>query len=358
MFMKNNLLLLFLTIISYSFFYIFQSPFTCHAVVSGECEVCHAIYPGMMEPAEPGQPQRYVLQNRFCVNCHSNPDRDTLKTLAGATVPVVFNTAAPRVLLAGGNFHYSAKNFGDRKGHNVDGVASLDAKNKGLPPGYDRRTDPSIIGYNPQKPLSCAGSNGCHGDRNIEDPFASILGTHHAEDTPVDGSTTAKSYRYLRITKKVKGVLGLEEPLWEHDRSVKKHNEYSITINTLCANCHGDYHGKEVTGKENPWLRHPTDNVLPKRGEYLDYNPDVKPPPDRPDVRVYSTEAPVARESFSEAGDLGDSVKPGRDMVMCLSCHVAHASPYNYGLRWDYDSLYAGEEDRGACMICHTGKSE
>jgi len=332
-------------------------PVTGFAVVAGECEVCHARYPGMMEPAEPGKPSQFVLKNKLCVNCHSDADKDTLKILGGATVPVVFNAAAPKMPLAGGNFYYNAKDFGDRKGHNVDGIVSLDAKNKSLPPGYDRRSDPSVIGYNPQKPLTCAGSNGCHGDRNIEDPFASILGTHHADDTPVDGSTTAKSFRYLKITKKVKGVLGMEDPMWEHDRSSKAHNEYSIMINELCANCHGDYHGKENTGKESPWLRHPTGIPLPKRGEYLRYNPDVPPPPDRLGIRVYSTEAPVARASFAETGDLGESVKPGKDMVMCLSCHVAHASPYNSSLRWDYDSLYAGEEDRGACIICHTGKS-
>ncbi|NOY39998.1 MAG: hypothetical protein GXO95_07195 [Nitrospirae bacterium] len=62
-------------------------------VVSGDCEVCHSLYPGMMEAAAPGKPLRYVLQNSMCVNCHSNADRNTIKMLGGARVPVLWSTA-------------------------------------------------------------------------------------------------------------------------------------------------------------------------------------------------------------------------------------------------------------------------
>src|SRR4030042_6049309 len=178
----------------------------CPAMVTGDCEACHALYPGMMEEAEPGKPQQYVLKNTLCVNCHSNTDRDTIKILGGARVPVVKNVVTPSHILAGGNFYYVAKDFGDRKGHNVDAVTSTDAKFMGVPPGYVREYDPSLAGYNTEKPLTCAASNGCHGNRNVKDPFESIMGTHHSEDTPIDGSTTAKSYRFLKNTDRVKGV--------------------------------------------------------------------------------------------------------------------------------------------------------
>ncbi len=328
------------------------------AKVTGDCEVCHGKYKGMMEPPEKGKPRQLALRNVLCVNCHTNSDGDTLKIFGGATVPVVFNQIAPSKPLAGGNFYYTILNLGERKGHNVDNIAALDKKNEGFPPGYDRKEDPSIIGYNPKKPLACAGSNGCHGDRNIEDPFASVMGAHHAEDNPVDGSTVAKSYRYLKMTDRIKGVIGIEDPLWEHNRSSKQHNEYSPEMNDLCKNCHGDYHGNEKVGKESPWLRHPTGIVLPKKGEYLRYNPLVMPPPDRPEIRVYNPDAPVARSTFAEPQDLGETVKPGNDVVICLSCHVAHAGPYDASLRWDYDNVFAGEDDGKACMICHAGKGE
>jgi hypothetical protein len=92
--------------------------------------------------------------------------------IGGNRVPIVFNNVKPVRPLAGGNFYYVARDFGDRKGHNVDGVTSIDSKFRGFPPGYDRSLDPSLTGYNPAKPLACAGSNGCHGNRNIEDQQA------------------------------------------------------------------------------------------------------------------------------------------------------------------------------------------
>jgi hypothetical protein len=343
-------------ILSLCMLFILQLSKNSSAVVTGDCEACHGLYPGMMEEAEPGKPPQYVLKNVLCVNCHSNADRDTIKMLGGAGVPVVYNTVLPVRPLSGGNFHYVAKDFGNRKGHNVEGVTSRDESFNGYPPGYKRSSDPSLIGYNPKNPLKCSGSNGCHGNRNIEDPFGAIMGTHHADDTPVDGSTTAKSFRFLKNTNKVKGVVGLEDNEWNQNRSSKKHNEYSTSIDMLCVSCHGDFHSRDKTGKESPWFRHPTGVVLPKVGEYASYNPDVPPPPDRPDIRIYSPDAPVAREKVLKSAD--DEVKPGRDIVTCLSCHVAHASSYESILRWDYDAIITGEEGKGGCFICHTGKGE
>jgi hypothetical protein len=332
-----------------------QPPESNGTIVSDECEACHALYPGMMEEVPPGEPQKYALQNVLCVNCHSNSDRDTIKILGGVRVPIVNNTVRPARPLSGGNFYYVAKDFGDRKGHNVDGITTPDMKFGNIPPGYNKTSDPSVIGYNIEKPLTCAGSNGCHGNRNVENPFEAIKGSHHADDTPIDGSTTAKSYRYLKNTNKVKGVLGLEDEDWGQNGSPKKHNEYSPSIDTYCASCHGDLYSREKIGKMSPWFRHPTGIVLPKKGEYVNYNPDVPAPSDSPDVRIYNLDAPVARAVIPETPS--EIVKPGTDLVSCLSCHVAHGSPNESMLRWDYDAIVSGEAG-GGCLICHTGKSE
>lgn len=343
--MKKYLTIIFI-ILCFWILFILQPSEDSSAAVSGDCEVCHGIYPGMEKAVS--------LGNILCVNCHSNSDRDTIKIVGGANVPVVNNTVKPVKPLAGGNFHYVAKDFGDRKGHNVDGVTSVDAKFKGAPPGYDRTSDPSAVGYNPKKPLACAGSNGCHGNRDVEDPFESILGSHHADDSVIDGSTTAKSYRFLRNANKVKGVLGLEDDEWNQNSSSTKHNEYSPSIDLLCASCHGNFHNK--IGKGSPWFRHPTGVVLPKRGEYINYNPEVPSPSDKPGIRIYSLDAPVGREKVPKLPS--DEINPGEDIVTCLSCHVAHSSPYESILRWDYDNIYTGENGKGGCLICHTGKAE
>ncbi len=325
------------------------------AMVAGDCEVCHGLYPGMMDRGGPGKTLRYVLQGRMCVDCHSSADRDTIKMIGGARVPVVNSMVEPDHALAGGNFYY-VKVFGDRRGHNVEGIVAGDEKNGFVPPGYDRFSDPSDTGFDTSRPLACAGSNGCHGDRNVPNPFAAIFGAHHGDDSSIDGTVTARSYRFLRRTGKVRGVVGLEDEDWEQDVSPGKHNEYTPSINRFCADCHSDLYRREGIGRQSPWLRHPTGIVLPKRGEYLMYNPDVTPPADMPGVRVYSVSAPVARPSLPEG--VSAVVRPGRDVVMCLSCHVAHGSPNEYMLRWDYDAVVSGEDGHGGCFVCHTGKGE
>jgi hypothetical protein len=336
------------------FFFLLCLPNSYASIASDDCEACHALYPGMMEEGPAGR-QKFVLQNTLCINCHSSAGRDTIKILGGVRVPVVNNTVKPVNPLAGGNFYYVGKGFGDRYGHNVDGLASPDAKFGNTPPGYDVGTDLSIVGYTDTQPLTCAGSNGCHGNRNVKNPFEAIRGAHHADDSPVDGSTVAKSYRFLKNTDKVKGVLGLEDQDWGQDSSPKKHNEYSPTMDNFCAECHGSFYRRDKIGKMSPWFRHPAGVVLPKNDEYGNYNPDVPPPPDMPGARIYSLDAPVAREVVPASPS--EIVKPGTDMVFCLSCHVAHASQNESMLRWDYDAIVSGETG-GGCLICHTEKSQ
>lgn len=320
-------------IVLISIFFALQLPERGESsVVSKDCGACHVLYPEMKKA------DRRDVPNTLCVSCHSSTSSDSVKVMGNVRVPVVYSTIPPFSPLAGGNFFYLR--FGDRKGHNVEGIASPDAKFGGMPPGYDRLSDPSEIGYDPSKPLTCAGSNGCHGNRNVENPFAAIVKSHHASDTPVDGSTTAKSFRYLKINGKKTGVTGIEDKDWKNS-SPKKHNEYSASINVLCANCHGNFHSKDVIGKASPWFRHPTDIVLPNKEEYKRYT-------------TYNIDAPVGREVLNQA--VSEKVEQGKDIVICLSCHVAHAGLNESALRWDYDALIAGDETKGGCFICHTGK--
>jgi hypothetical protein len=337
-------------VVSYTFFTFYFSENTL-ATVSGDCDACHKLFPGLLDETLHGE---LVSTNVLCINCHSSDGKDTVKIIGRSRVPVVFNEVKPENPLAGGNFFYVAEFSGDRKGHNVDGIASMDSKFKGAPPGYYRDFDPSIPGYNTEKPLNCAGSNGCHGNRNIKNPYDAIKGAHHAVDKPVDGTTTARSYRFLKNTDEIKGVVGFEDADWGRNSTSDKHNEYSPSIDVLCASCHGKFHLRDKDGKKSPWFRHPVGIVLPETGEYARYNPDISPPDGMPGVRIYNPDAPVGRQKVLKAP--GEEVKLGEDMVICISCHIAHSSPYESILRWDYDNIYAHEESKGGCLICHTGK--
>jgi predicted CXXCH cytochrome family protein len=202
--------------------------------------------------------------------------------------------------------------------------------------------------------LTCAGTWGCHGDRTIEDPYEAIYGAHHEDDGELDGSTVGKSYRFLY------GIKGAEDDDWEYQATPSRHNGYKgdpdhktmDTISYLCGECHAQFHpsiflGGTETGSLDAWHRHPTDVAFGSihrvfvGSEYQSY-------------MIYSLEAPVAfEEPTGQESDVN-----AESIIMCMSCHRAHASPNQDSLRWDYTEMVAGETRSGnnGCFACHTRK--
>jgi hypothetical protein len=125
------------------------------------------------------------------------------------------------------------------------------------------------------------------------------------------------------------------------------------TMSGFCSSCHGKFHSAGTgndyvdNGVSGAFLRHPSDYVIPTWGEYGAYT-------------SYQTTAPVARPALTD--DSIASVTPGTDMVMCLSCHVAHASDQDFMLRFNYDVMTAGaytnatSQTTGGCLACHSEK--
>ena len=338
---------------------------------AGECLDCHAA-------------TRAVLLRLDCLGCHAKAINGASNIIDGWP-QIALDTAATDAnsppSLAGGNYKYVFSD--DNRGHNVHGFGGIIVTDNNLgnnPPGYKSDYDPSTGKYQPGNTagqVMCAGQNGCHGNRNQLSPILAMKGTHHANDSILkfgsgftetgqgggtgstsDFTTAGKSYRFLY------NVHGAEDANWEGvTPGPTVHNEYfgkdfasrtsmsnytmmTGTISELCAECHGDFHtsGSSGIGSASPWLRHPTDKILTNSGEYTGYT-------------AYSTEAPVARpQSFFVTGlaNADSVVTPGTDIVMCLSCHRAHASQYPDALRWDYSNMSAG---RG-CYICHTQKDD
>jgi hypothetical protein len=210
-----------------------------------------------------------------------------------------------------------------------------------------------------------------HGKRNpLVTGLRALKGAHHNN---VDGkcntdpatAVASNSYRFLV------GVEGLENtgPYKWQNYNANNHNEYFGTspsleldcsatschspsayvyspngsISTFCATCHGQFHNPSTVGTSSPFIRHPTDVFLPAIGEYSAY-------------KAYSTEAPVARTSVQDS--MRPDVVPGTDVVMCLSCHAAHATPYADILRWNYNDMVAGGGGSGGCFTCHTQKNQ
>jgi hypothetical protein len=305
-----------------------------------------------------------------CSNCHTMHNSEDALSVTGAGPKQIMHSNATD--LAGGNFAYITGNkpgiSGDTKtrGHNIIDTTVTDTNfSSGTYPPGDEFSQ-SVDGFS-NTTFTCAGRFGCHGDRTANDEFGGIGGAHHSGrmalkfgsiNEDAQGLTVATSYRYLF------GVKGGEDSDWQATVSASDHNEYKgatagtestktspggNTISGLCAECHGDFHGNASdTGGTTPWRRHPTDISLPGTGtEYASYT-------------IYNTVVPVARTSIPNTP--GSSVNPSGttdDIVMCLSCHTAHAGPYKDMLRWNYADMVAGTTGDGAgtgCFVCHAGK--
>jgi len=361
--------------------------------VKGPCSDCHTMHysqtPWPSDWQSTGGPFDFLLGGT-CIGCHSGSSANPVKTLSGGSkVPVVLFTdtcpsdQGPGVTLAGGNFCWVDDDVGsreDEKGHNVAGIVGVDSNLGYDPPGWDPSytsgfTFGQVTGGDNaswSEQLTCAGTFGCHGFHTPK----GVGGSHH-NNKGADPSTNSYGkvpatgtdncggyYRFLA------NIQGGEDGDWEYTANESDHNEYKganitsgrnvedptgppgdqTTISYLCAECHGVFHSR-ITDQDpysTPYLRHPTDTVLPASGEYQYYNPD--------NSNVYSIEAPVARVTIPDSPS--NIVTPGTDIVMCLSCHRAHGSPYNDILRWDYSQIIAGQgtEDKG-CFVCHTQKN-
>jgi hypothetical protein len=290
-------------------------------------------------------------------------------------------------MLSGGNFYWVGTAGDDKKGHNVAGISSQDTKMRSYtPPGW---TPGATNSYAPPRynagevndgmtlwwfQLTCAGTNGCQGDHSFINPMEAMKGTHHNNTGGnwgansygiTDGSTLAKSYRFLL------DIRGGEDGDAEWTLNASDHNEYfgenntsnerdndfidnygtGTTISFFCAKCHGLFHARIDANPffGSPFVRHPTDIVLPESGEYRSYYPDGN--------GRYNPLVPIARgvvpTSSSSIVDPGSTSATGA-IVMCLSCHRAHGSNYSDLLRFNYAALDTdnGSDDAG-CFVCH-----
>lgn len=392
--MRKTLVTLFVVLISVIMVYGYVE-----ATINTACSSCHTMHNKQNGADVDSSGPNTRLLSASCVACHSG----TNAQFSGDgkndfSAPIVLRTGgAPSTpiggtnTLAGGDFYWVA-NTGDSYGHNVVGVKAADAVIGVTPPGWDQTATATLTfdsktlqvtggaGWTGNQ-LTCAGTYGCHGTRDVAD-LASIQGAHHnnltGTTTKADATNTtnvASSFRFLA------GIYGLENSAWNYNEAAGTHNEYygandgtdrqynigttvysdTHTISFLCAECHGLFHGKVADDSSyaygDPWRRHPTDIVLPSTAsaEYDDYNSDNG---DNTPGN-YSLQAPLARgvvPNSSSATVTLDASATGA-IVMCLSCHRAHGSDQPDLLRWDYSLMIAGGSNQTGCFVCHTGKN-
>ncbi len=369
-------------------------PRDASAKVQGACYNCHTMHNSQGNSGEAlvynaatdsmviGGPISSLLKSN-CVGCHSSSTSSTTYDLGGCTVPVVnyIGSGEPSSYLAGGNFFWVKEgntNAHDSKGHNV----------------FLNEDDEDLAAGAPGGDHTTCGTNSCH--LNLSQPYADgglppyvdyddygckgchLNERHHAEDDDEEGLVTTIEqgfYRFLaghRNLANGKGVHGYEDPGWEAGqpnlaRGAANHNEYLGSPNAtdlgfggtggngttaFCTGCHGDFHSTDPNQEGVVWIRHPSDAVIPASGEYDDVGGTG---------HLYDPLSPVAKQTINATPDT--TVVQGSDMVMCLSCHRPHATPYPDLLRWDYTSeMIAGGTPAGdnytGCFYCHTLKDD
>lgn len=328
-------------------------PNSVFALVNGPCSVCHT-----MHNSQDGESMIYGdeegpfphLTRGSCIGCHTGTNDGI------SPIPYVYDSGGVIYgtdTLAGGNFWWVADDGGDNdtKGHNVYGLSGVDVNLTEAPGRWVGCSTDSCHYTLAAKPILGYGSGceGCH-----------VVAAHHADDSdPVVGSDGGW-FRYCTSHFPDSwGVEGIEDPDWQYTSSSSDHNEYfgfvgdhesdhagffnlDNTMTAYCCGCHGAFHKEDDSGV---WIRHPSDAVIPDSGEYQYYT-------------VYDPLTPVARPDLDGWTAASATVTPGTDLVMCLSCHRAHGSPYPDMLRWDYNSQVAGGggEDMG-CFKCHSLKN-
>ncbi len=366
-------------------------PRFASAKVTGACYTCHT-----MHNSQNGKPMTFSagfgttngsatpndnLVRGNCLQCHTGTNDGT------NTIPFVYSGSTESTYgltgdtLAGGNFWWTVNGPGTKTsdadavqggGHDVNYLNTSLAYAFTTPPGY------TGTAWNPSTtPLTCAGLYGCHGNRSsTAGNFAAISGAHHADDTTIDGTTVGKSFRFL------KGVLGTELNTlangWEYKPTKSIHNEYkgadrsadtvddTSTISSLCAQCHGAFHnsngtyagGSGIQGSgtamTTPWVRHPTDYDMDNKGSGTEYAA----------YTTYDPMVPIGHSTLTNTTNsetAWENPKLNGAIVMCISCHRAHGSPYADLLRWNYQTgMSAGTTDAAyvgtGCFKCHSTK--
>lgn len=386
--MKKLLAICLITLLSIVLTYSFAS-----ATVTGSCAACHTMHNSQdnahmiyLAPFESDTSPKGTLLRGTCIGCHGRGTANTIEVFGTSNTPQVLHSDTND--LAGGNFGYitgtKARDATDSTanqnsvGHNViDLTATYQETVLNAPPGDENTT--GITNAN----FTCAGTYGCHGNRTVADKYAAVSGAHHASDTVLkygasldetaQGGSTGLSFRFLL------GVKGAEDSDWQDTVGATDHNEYKGTdtggvsedttisspgaagsISGLCAECHGNFHGgsTDIGTSAGSWIRHPIDIVLPATGEYQYYNDSTGGGASG----TYSVEAPVARaETINNTNypSPRGTATPGTNdaIVMCLSCHRAHASANADLVRWNYEDLVVGGGGGNAkCFTCHTTK--
>lgn len=340
--------------------------------------------------------------HKFCLTCHAEDGTNAATLYGGVTPPKVLRSTSAtdaeitvdgNVLIdhsqigAGGDFSYNAAGemglspynalvpgAGDGFGHGL-GQTAID------PPGT---AEAAITEF------SCTN---CHDPHGTSADTADIFVYRNLKVKPVGGGGASAADAQVMTTlgaatdSYVGGVdgtnfaganSGVANHFWPVFNSDILQNVYDAPLDATprsltsgfsawCAQCHDDWHqesldqsGTNQSGSD--WLRHPVDNPIvdatPNSGggmaiaDFAHYSSSTDKDSAPTTTETAATILPAAQGAAAGTVYYADD---SGDHVFCLSCHFAHAGPYEDALRWDHApaGAAAAVATPVGCEQCH-----
>lgn len=207
---------------------------------------------------------------------------------------------------------------------------------------------------NNANPLPISGS-GSYGSHDSTAPAGAQLGNFRIlGGVGYDGGEGVTGISFTNpapVAEAYHGVFGQ----WPAETDIN-HVDYGSGMSEWCANCHSGF-----TADGSAAHRHPASNNAHLNGFGTAYNQyrstgDISPTNTVADS--YDRLVPFERgitDPQAVALDSSSTVGPDNNSnVMCLTCHRAHASPWNDSLRWDpQEELLADQPAGGEAYAVH-----
>lgn len=389
-----------------------DDPARVHSDAGLTCTDCHLFFGGTESQAGDAS-GGFLLKGNvtdLCLSCHTEgkntPHTADLPNLEdrGWVAPIVMtaggrNPSELGVAMPAGDFYWSDNDPG--KGHNPSFAG-------GVPTSQLLAADP-VLGTSSPGGAMTGGNWSCVSCHGAHSRFDDGVSAWRQLKRRVNGRVVTGDVRRYGV-ENVSGDAVQDpqfEPLLSNSRGLQQGGEYVAAradghplegadlfrpegdgnkniyrggFSSFCAACHGEFHGGRGENARTPdgdaWVRHPSNLELGRSSRYgvASYTAQViNTQGTSPNPVGYDWKYPLVKADFDftlrpdlPAAGVSGTVG-GEDRLMCLTCHRAHATPYENMTRWetrahsfipDGEKDFTGEPSQGdnpayGCAKCH-----